>query len=223
MSGPHGFTPRALLCASLVALAACGGGGGSGGGGGGFTVPTPLFSNIPPGVASRATLYNDATADLAARHNTAFVGPDVIEGIPDSGEVDFLGLLYVNADTPGNATELYGQANLTANFSSSTMSGTLTDFFGTDRTGAEDAYSGTLAVTNGAIGKPALAQVNDFAFDYGGTLTGNGESVALSGTIDGKFKADPMRGLLGSDGSPTLQIDGDPFAAEVNLTAVRLP
>ena len=222
MSHPADSSIRTGLAISLLALAACGGGGG-GGGGGGFTVPTPLFSDIPPGFDSRATLFEDATAALDARSNTAFIGPDVIEGIPDSGEVDFLGLLYVNAATPGTATELYGQANLTANFGSQTMTGTLSDFFGVDRTGTEDAYSGSLAVTGGVIGKPALAQVNDFAFDYAGTLTGNGEDVTLEGTVDGKFKADPIRGLLGSDDAPSLEIEGVAYSNEVNLTAVRLP
>lgn len=221
MFNPIPALTRGTFAAALITLAACGGGGG-GGGGGGFDIPDPTLADLPPGVDARAALYTAASARLGARSNTAFIEP-YIEGMPSSGTADFVGILYVLSTTPGSNTELYGQADLTANFSSSTMSGSLTDFFGTDRTGAEDAYTGSLAVSGGVIGKPALDRQNDFAFDYDGTLTGNGESIALSGTVDGKFKADPILGLLGVDVAPTVEIDGTPYTSVVALTAERVP
>lgn len=219
MFDPIPALTRSTLAMGLFALAACGGGGGGGGGGSGFNIPDPTLADLPPGVDARAALFTAASDRLDARSNTAFIEP-YIEGMPSSGSAEFVGILYALSATPGENTELYGQANVTAYFGSGTMSGIVSDFWGLDRTGSEAFYAGTVNLTNGDI---AVDRRNDFTLDYSGDLSGNGEAVSLSGTLDGDFKADPILGILAIDIAPDVEIDTTPYTSVVALTAERVP
>ncbi|MBT8459947.1 MAG: hypothetical protein KJN60_09785, partial [Boseongicola sp.] len=111
-------------------------------------------------------------------------------------------------------TVLYGEAVVDADFATSSLTGTGSEFVGQDRDGAFDHYAGTIGLSDGKIG---INRPNDFRIDYSGILTGNHEAIGLGGTIEGDFKGDPIRGLLGYDLSPTAVVDGVIFPGEVGL------
>jgi hypothetical protein len=204
-------TRRIILIAAVgLGISACGGGSGGSG-----TGTPPLSQSLPPGVAARESLFDAASGRLSARSNTAFVAP-FIEGMPSDGTATYEGILFVELDTAALATELYGVARVSADFKESTMSGGVTNFFGTDRNGSEAPYTGSVALSNGDIG---VTRPNDFDLDYNGSLNGNGEIVLLSGTLDGDFKADPIRGILARDTSPTANIGGTPVTGRLSLAA----
>lgn len=178
-------------------------------------------SGAPPAPASPpedafnflATSYVGAEARLSARSNTAFVAP-FIEGMPTTGTATYEGNMSVAIATPGENTVLYGVAVVDADFATSSLTGTGSGFVGQDREGSFDHYAGTIGLTDGKIG---INRPNDFRVEYSGILTGNDEAIGLSGMIEGDFKGDPIRGLLGEDLSPIAVLDGVIFPAEIRL------
>lgn len=195
---------QVVVLSSAVWLAACGGSGGSSTGVAGEPPILPPSATPSEAFGFSDTGYTQRTAALGARSNTAFVAP-LIEGMPDSGTAFYDGLVRVDLNTTGADTILFGQARVEADFDAQSLSGDVSDVVGRDSGGDVAAYAGDLALTNGDIG---VNRPNDFTLDYGGTLTGNGETIALSGTLAGDFKADPILGLLGSDTSPIATVDG---------------
>lgn len=144
---------------------------------------------------------------------SAFV-PPLVEGMPSTGRATYSGYLRAILDTPVEKTRLLGEASVRADFDNGTLTGAVTDFAGKDRKGAKDKYTGSLNLSDGVIG----ARVpNDFDLNYAGTLNGNGERVRLVGTLTGKFKGDPIRGLLGSDDTPIARIDGGDVTGTVDI------
>jgi hypothetical protein len=210
MNTPKALLPRTHALLLILTLAACGGGAAPKPGPGGPAAPPP-----PASFDTLETAYIGANARLAARSNTAFI-PPLIEGMPTTGGATYTGVMFVELDTAGMTTQLYGNADVTANFDASSMSGSVTDFYGRDRTGSQAAYTGAVSLTNGTIG---AARPNAFDLDFSGALSGNGESISLSGTMDGDFKGDPIRGILGVDTTPTANIDANPFTGRVLLAA----
>jgi len=195
---------QALAAVAALLLAGCGGGGGT------------LGQNPPQDFLTAKTAYEAVEGRLAARSNTAYV-PPFIEGMPSSGTATYRGYVFADLQTPSQNTELYGQATITANFAPSggTMSGTASNFFGKDNSGAEASYAGQLTFSNGVIN---VDRKNDFDLNYSGTLTGNGDTVVLSGKIDGDFKGDPIRGIYGTD-TMTGTVNGTGYPGNLILVA----
>jgi hypothetical protein len=162
--------------------------------------------------------YDEMTALLAERFNTAFV-PPFVEGMPTAGNASYQGYFLAEIQTDPQTTRLLGLATVNANFDSGTISGAASDFVGVDRTGAMDDYSGGVSMTGGSVG---VNRPNDFLLPYSGSLNGNGEIVSLSGTLLGTFKGDPVLGILGEDSAPSTAIDSNPFTGQVNLSALGL-
>lgn len=180
---------------------------------------TPSDNLSPDGLFNiLSTEFVGAEARLSARFNTAFI-PPFIEGMPTTGTATYDGTMSVELDTAGDQTLLYGDAAVSADFGAGTLSGRVTDFVGRDHRGSVDTYDGSLALTDGRI---AVQRPNDFRLDYGGTLTGNDSAIDLSGTIDGSFKGDPIRGLLGYDTDPLAVVNGAIVDGAVGL-AVEAP
>lgn len=158
---------------------------------------------------------------LAGLFNTAFV-PPLIVGMPDMGTATYTGGTRLTLATAGQPTQVFGAASLTADFAADTISGTVTNFIGTDRTGNAALYSGNLTLAGGVIG---AGVPNNFSIGYSGALTGNGEAIALTaGLIEGKFKGDSAGGPLGirgSDATVSATIDGAPVTGTLALAAER--
>lgn len=197
---------------ATILVAGCSGGTPSDGGSTGQTPPSDYFSG--------KIAYDDMTAQLTSKHNTAYVEP-FIEGMPSSGGATFEGYFLAVLNTTAQTTRVLGMATVNANFQSGDMWGSASNFVGVDRTGAMDSYSGGISMPVGdhiGVNRP-----NDFELPYSGSLSGNGEIVSLSGTITGHFKADPVLGILGEDAAPTATIGGSPFTGRVNLSAEIQP
>ena len=204
-----------LALASL--LSACGGGGSTG-------ISGPTTAGELPAIPDTATpaeafgLYETAffgiSDGLDDRFNTAFFGDTVIEGMPGSGTRTYNGVIAITLNTPDGATVLFGGASVDADFGGGTLSGDAGDFAGRDRDGIFDDYAGTLDLNSGTIGGIVP---NDFDLAYIGTLTGNGEVIDLDGTLIGKFKADPILGLRGSDTGDIATVDSVATTGTIDL------
>lgn len=200
------------LCAAAVA--GCGGGGGNG----------SVGNEPPPDGATAAELFDFYQAAYTARtdrldelNNTAWVAP-VVEGMPTTGTAAFEGYIDVVLDTPTAQTELLGDTRLSADFDAGTIAGQATNFAGRDANGDYDLYTGTMTLADGKIG---AVRPNDFDIGYKGTLTGNGDKVVVLGSMDGKFKGDPVRGILAEDTDPTASVDGTAVTGSITM-AVEL-
>ena len=202
-----------LLLSALV-LAGCGGGGG----GTDVAPPAPgdaVLGEVPviPDTATASEafgLYEGVHARVSADldtdfANTAFFGPDVIEGIPASGAATYDGTIEIVLNTADDLTILYGAASVDANFTAGTLSGVATDFSGRDQNAEFDFYDGDLNLVDGIIG--AIIP-NDANLDYTGTLIGNGDTIVLGGSLSGKFKADPILGIIADDDGTAANVNG---------------
>lgn len=215
-----------VAIAFLATLAACGGGSDdSGGGGGGTTTPAP---KPPPIVSASAfdtyasfeTAHDAFRAEKTAQNHTAFNNGE----FPTTGTATFSGTYRSVLDAAGTPTTLYGLADLTADFAGATVSGDVDTFVGELSSGARGFYSGTVTLSNGAIGKDAAvagSRPNDLRFDYGGTLTGNGQTIVLNGSTDmGKFLRTPITGIEAT-GTSTATVNGLSVTDNMELYADR--
>lgn len=201
-----------LMSVVGLALAGCGGGSGSDGS------ADPVYAER----IDAAVLLADEVGSL---FNTGFTGQP--GEIPATGSATFSGYavaMFDDAATSelaetldpdaGFRLLLVGTATLSADFAQRTITGEATDFFGEENgDGRYGDYAGTVAFRDGEIGvtdPKGTSAPNDIRFRYEGSLTGQGNDVALSGDAEGKFKGTPIRGLVAAgqddnvlNGSPT--------------------
>jgi hypothetical protein len=216
-----GGMKNTLSIASVLALVACGGSGGGGGGTGGSQGVTPkptptLSASAFDTFASFETAQAAFAAEKQAQNHTAFTDGVVF---PSSDTATFSGIYQSVLDRSGTSTTLIGLADLTADFAANTVNGSADRFVGELSTGATGFYTGTVAL-DGEIGKdPAIdgSRPNDLRLDYSGILTGNGQTVSLSGSSDmGKFLQTPITGLEAT-GASTAFINGAPVTDDMSL------
>jgi len=162
------------------------------------TYPTPEEA-----VVGRLEEAEQMADDLNQYSNTSF------SEMPTKGTATFAGFSIIAVDASSRTLALVGLADLKANFDTSRISGTMSDFNGGYADGDINAYNGELAIKNGNIGLPTP---NGFVADYSGKLTGNGETVVLGGDINGVFKGTRIRGLFAASdpATTTATIDGTP-------------
>lgn len=211
------FRTPFLALTGALSLAACGGSGESTS----VSKPGPVVSANPFDVfASRSAEHDAARIEKQGQFHTAFTGGE----FPTSGNATFEGTWENVLDATGTPTVLLGEATIEADFAARTVSGGVTDFVGQVGGGATGFYSGDVTLSNGAIGKdPAVAGSvqNDLRFDYGGVLTGNGQTVTLSGETDmGKFLKTPITGIEAT-GNGTADIDGSTVTDQMSVYADR--
>ncbi len=114
------------------------------------------------------------------------------------GNADFTGaaVVIVNPVASGNNlanadASLIGDATFNVNFATGAISGSATDFYGTNgfsSTASVDDYTGTVSLSGGSIG---AVDPNDVSVDYDGTLRGNDQVIGLTGTASGEFVGNP--------------------------------
>ena len=186
MSGILTHAARAGALGAIVALAACGSSG---------------SANLTE--EERVAEFEDISIALEKRFNTAYLEEGAI---PDAGEGQFKGYagLVFGDEEPDLA--LLGEAEITVNWATEDIDGTISNFFGDDGSTVED-YTGDVTINNGDfLGN----QPNAFTFDYAGNLEGQGNTIALDGSGDGILKGTPIRGLLASsDLDDTAMINGE--------------
>lgn len=211
----------AMCLSGLVALSACGGSGAIDS----VTNPDAFYRTNQP-------LQNDMTTTLNGLSNSAFTA------VQTTGTATYNGYTKVVVDTPTTPIELLGLAAMNANFTTQTISGNLTNFAGNyqDTTTTPVtlvppavSYAGSIAVTNGCIGVTngcTATRANQFVADFNGTLTGQGNTLGLTGGLTGDFKGTTNAGTqtvgilaTATSGAPTL--NGSPENGQLFIAAAR--
>lgn len=189
-NGMMNFTRLSTTAILLVTLAACGGA---------TTTPMPT-PTPPPDVTPEEEALAESTSEfeflLFATSDAAAAGAAAMNAAP--GNADFTGaaVVVVNPVASGsnlaNAdASLIGDATFNVNFGTGAISGSATDFYGTDgfsSTASVDDYTGTVNLSGGSIGD---VDPNDVSVDYSGTLRGNDQVIGLNGTASGEFVGNP--------------------------------
>jgi hypothetical protein len=199
----------ALGVVMLGALSGCGGGGGTASG-----VASNWQADPSGFYATNQPLQNAMVNNLNALSNSTYKAMQ-----QQTGTATYNGYARVVMTTPTTPIELLGLATLDANFSTETISGNLTSFAGNYQNttttpitvkSPQVAYTGSIAVTNGCIGTAngcAATRPNQFVADFSGTLTGQGNTLGLTGGMAGDFKGSPViQGIeaAANSGAPTL-------------------
>ena len=128
----------------------------------------------------------------------------VTASMPVSGTATFLGHGAIITSIPGDELIVIGQASLNADFLNGTVSGDVTNFLGGDNV-STDAFTGSIAITNGVIGNSGAASVEA---DFAGTLTGAGHTMVTSGTLFGDFVGTNAGAILLATDTETTTVDG---------------
>lgn len=198
---------KTLYFISILTLAACSNGGSSSGGGtaGAGEVGANGDSDLVfEDIASAAASGSDADA-VAFASTLATFQADVqdVDGrplddynftafveVPETGSASYSGLINVNA---GAAANLSAGLDIDVNFATEVLTAEQTSDFYANSGGALVGYDGTLTFTNGKIN--ARGVDNSARLDIAGTLTGDGNTVAVDGEIFGKLVGTPVVGL----------------------------
>lgn len=233
---------RVAAVGAVLLLAGCGGSGATAGAGaassgcgcGSSTQvtaasdPVDYYNNVlVPGYNSyHDELYGDTYTGATAMANTTTM--------PTTGTATYTGYAavagnYDNAVTTQPNIVAVGTAELSADFGTGSLSGSATNFVGgpfgppDPKTGNRTPtakvqyYAGTVTVSNGCIGTANgcsnVTQPYQVSANYKGTLTGGGNTVAVSGQALGDFKGTSAQGvtLLTNTGTVTLngaKVDG---------------
>jgi hypothetical protein len=188
-----------------MALALAGCGGGSSG-------STTAASTTP---SDAATAYQSAFSGMVATHDALTdLSNSAFTAIPKTGTARFKG--YVNFTSTASdyktVMSLLGDAQLTADFSKASISGTATNFVKvTQQTAphrailAADRAAGTLSITQGQIG---VGVANDVQMEISGTLKTPKETIEVLNTLGGKFVGSPIRGLAANSAAYTTIVTG---------------
>lgn len=162
-----------------------------------------------------AIAYNDLRADV---QSMPVAGTSTM---PTVGSATYLGYATVLADTP-SATQLIGDAEVRANFTNGTVTGTLSDFVGTVNGSDYANYSGTLALNNGTIGSGSPSALQS---DLSGTLSSTTDRLTVTGGVQGNFRnngALNAAGLTAADTTGTdFIVNGAGFEGDVGIVAIR--
>ncbi len=179
--------PKTVVSFGLVVtLAACGGSSTGGG-----TNPSASFADIAAGGLALA----DEIATIPYTDPTT---------LPAQGSASYDGFIGVDV---GNAATVAGDLTLNANFGSDQVSGSASNFFDE----AENAYGGTLDITQGTVDRGADTRF-DFTFtaDLTGDLTDtDGAVIEVDADIEGDFTGTDYQYVEGFV-SGTATVDGEP-------------
>ena len=216
----RGISRRAAICLLGLSVTACGGGSD-----GDDDLPGPNTGGGTAVVPDLTSQFEAMQTRLSPGNvfNTAFLPPD--NAIPASGSATFTGFANVNVTQAGAPLVLTGPATVQIDFGTRDLTGSATGFSGIEGS-AIAAYSGTVTFENGRIGRdqpvPTAQQPNDVRLGYTGVLTGDGNTVALAGTAEGKLKGSPIRGRVANSGAgETVTLNGALAPAAFTLVAER--
>jgi hypothetical protein len=176
------MTPKGLAgLAAIMMLGACGGGGSDG------------F-----GFATRLGAAEEVFSDLEAEVVTP------APSVPAGGTALYRGYAAVVIDDDATSDlVLLGDAEVTADFSTDTITGGADNFEGGRDASDFARYDGALTLEDGAISGSSIdARLS-------GTLTGGGNTVVVDNALEGEFRGDPIEGIaLGSQ--EDIRLNGTP-------------
>ncbi len=150
-----------------------------------------------PTLTAAQTSFNQTAASAATLQANIKAMPPLTV-MPNSGSANFAGyagLTYTNA--AAQRTELLSLANLSANFGTSKVTGSLATFVGGTVTDPKTnsianplPYIGNLTLANGTIGPG-----NALTANVSSTLTTIGQKVVVNSTVKGGFVGNPLQGV----------------------------
>lgn len=195
-----------LLAVTLVA----------GCGGGGETPNDVLQNKLDSYSALSDQIYGDGTAANPGLVHTS------VTNMPTSGTATFVGqagVIVGRSTDPELSAVLFGDATVTADFDTSTLTGSATNFYGArtnpitgDPVEPVGAYSGTLALSSGCIGATAcsgtVSNPYEAAAVVGGSLSRDGHSIGVSTPVTGEIRGNPAPKAIELEGYGTAVIDG---------------
>ncbi|MFN3663629.1 hypothetical protein [Yoonia sp.] len=170
-------------------VAACGGGGGGANYGGDPVIPPPP----PPDLRlARLDEYREQKIRVLGDAVSGVTGMAVMTAdLPTQGAAAFSGFATLRVEG-AQPLILSGDARLDVDFGAGQVSGGMDRFFGTGPGGGVADYDGTISITGGQV-------QHDLRLHYAGALTGAGQQLALSGDLEGRFLADPLRAVTAAD------------------------
>lgn len=162
-----------------------------------------LFGCAPPAATTQHVPDDDdktqsfaqlTNADSNLRAVLAGLPVTRASDLPGSGSAAFSGVALLNAEVNSQDLGLAGAVDLTVGFGSSTITGTIQSVKDEDN----NAYTGTINVTNGTIDRTAdpATEYSVFA-DMDGAVSGNGNTLDLSSDFIGDFYGSQGAGLIG--------------------------
>jgi hypothetical protein len=135
---------------------------------------------------SVAQAYDDMRADVLAMPVSSF------RTMPTTGTATYDGYstISINPGTSRN-TALVGDATLRADFGNGSLTGTLDNFIGQVNGGTIQDYAGSIDIRDGEIG---VVRAENLTADIKGAVSvPGGDSVAVNGGIEGRFRDDGVR------------------------------
>lgn len=158
----------------------------------------------------------DATGDLA-------VTP--VADLPVVGSATYEGTARIALDplAGGTGSELIGEAAITADFETATLTGQADGFYGTIDGGEVTSFDGTLFLSEGAIDTSGSGS-EQIGASLNGTLSGGGDTLVVDGGVTGNFLGDPLllneppeALLLETTAETELRLNGDIVTGGVEI------
>ena len=164
-----------------------------------LTIGAVVMTSLSGCLLTRNQEFNERAADARDLRDELDALPVVDrDDIPDAGSATYTGVASLNLDQRVDFGEenmdYYSDVTLTANFSNGDLEGNLTNF-----QTPEGAVDGTLTLENGQV-------IDNFVDgDFVGTITDDGQDIAMDIDIDGLFRGDGTGDPAGLSGD----LDGD--------------
>lgn len=181
------FTKNTFILVAATTLTACGSGGGG---------TTGTGSGSGPVSAQQAQDFLDEINDFNSDYVAATSKP-MMTNLPSTGGATYEGALGVDITTPDAVGTALGKLEMTADFSSDDLSGSVTDI-------------NAMVVDANAVNSNNILQEDLYRFDMDGTLTIDGRitgSTAIA-TAEGVLAYDdPLAGASSTDLRLTLNGD----------------
>lgn len=113
--------------------------------------------------------------------------------IPTTGQVTYTGQSAVTIGAGDSEQILLGNSRFQADFGTSQIDASFTDFSQYEGGLTTSSYTGTLTMTDATIG---LTDDNEIEGQVVGTLTGSGDTITVNTGVNGVFGGVPIQGVV---------------------------
>jgi hypothetical protein len=151
----------------------------------------------------------------------ALLAPTLDADLPLNGTATYTGQTQILLDTTTRATDLVGDASLTADFAAGTVDGTLSGFYGSIDGGEIGAKSGDIVVSYGEID---AANADEVYVEVDGVLTDADNVLVVDAALAGTFRGDPVlldeapAGIvLNSTGDTEFELNGPAVTGSMSI------
>lgn len=179
------------------------------------------FQEIDPDVTAFTALQDET---LALRDEVEFLTVATASEIPITGSATYDGTALIALDSIVDGSELIGDAVITADFANDTVSGGMSDFYGTINGGDVTAFAGELFIGKSEIDTSGGDQITA---KLDGALQGGSNTLNVNATLNGNFLTDniitnepPEAMSLESSAASILTLNGVETAGGIEVIAV---